>query len=158
MVLQFVVDGHTTCFGLYGHLQVCKIFSFLFSKDSRQALDPWPAFVSRQGQPLFSQLLGGTLSVLTASYLPAMYWMRGVLPPRPLFMLRYAGEKKRNVKNHLRLQKQVWKRFPNRRQAQLPYISTGWTLELNTPWKVSIQHLMASKGSLSCSQEPSAAP
>jgi hypothetical protein len=22
------VDGHTTCFGLYGHLQVCKIFSF----------------------------------------------------------------------------------------------------------------------------------
>jgi hypothetical protein len=34
MVLQFVVDGHTTCFGLYGHLQVCKIFSFLFSKES----------------------------------------------------------------------------------------------------------------------------
>jgi hypothetical protein len=34
MVLQFVVDGHTTCFGLYGHLQVCKIFSCLFSKES----------------------------------------------------------------------------------------------------------------------------
>jgi hypothetical protein len=33
MVLRFVVDGHTTCFGLHGHLQVCKIFSFLVSKD-----------------------------------------------------------------------------------------------------------------------------
>jgi hypothetical protein len=29
MVLRFVVDVHTTCFGLHGHLQVCKIFSFL---------------------------------------------------------------------------------------------------------------------------------
>jgi hypothetical protein len=25
MVLRFVVDVHTTCFGLHGHLQVCKI-------------------------------------------------------------------------------------------------------------------------------------
>jgi hypothetical protein len=26
------VCGHTTCFGLYGHLQVCKIFSFLLGR------------------------------------------------------------------------------------------------------------------------------
>jgi hypothetical protein len=26
MVLRFVVDVHTTCFGLHGHLQVCMIF------------------------------------------------------------------------------------------------------------------------------------
>jgi hypothetical protein len=32
MVLQFFVCGHTTCFGLYGHLQVCKIFSFFYSR------------------------------------------------------------------------------------------------------------------------------
>jgi hypothetical protein len=25
MVLQFFVDGHTTCFGLYGHLQVYRV-------------------------------------------------------------------------------------------------------------------------------------
>jgi hypothetical protein len=24
MVLRFVVDVHTTCFGLHGHLQVCE--------------------------------------------------------------------------------------------------------------------------------------
>jgi hypothetical protein len=30
MVLQFFVCGHTTCFGLHGHLQVCKIFSFFY--------------------------------------------------------------------------------------------------------------------------------
>jgi hypothetical protein len=27
--LRFVVDVHTTCFGLHGHLQECKIFYFL---------------------------------------------------------------------------------------------------------------------------------
>jgi hypothetical protein len=36
--LQFFVDGHTTCFGLYGHLQVCKIFFFLFSNESASLL------------------------------------------------------------------------------------------------------------------------
>jgi hypothetical protein len=30
MVLRFVVDVHTTCFGLHGHLQVCMIFHYLF--------------------------------------------------------------------------------------------------------------------------------
>jgi hypothetical protein len=34
MVLRFVVDIHTTCFGLHGHLQVCKIFCFLVLKES----------------------------------------------------------------------------------------------------------------------------
>jgi hypothetical protein len=34
MVLCSVVDVHTTCFGLHGHLQVCKIFSFLVLKES----------------------------------------------------------------------------------------------------------------------------
>jgi hypothetical protein len=33
MVLRFVVDVHTTCFGLHGHLQVCKIFYFLVLKE-----------------------------------------------------------------------------------------------------------------------------
>jgi hypothetical protein len=32
MVLRFVVDVHTTCFGLHGHLQVLKIF-LLFSPE-----------------------------------------------------------------------------------------------------------------------------
>jgi hypothetical protein len=34
MVLRFVVDVHTTCFSLHGHLQVCKIFYFLVLKES----------------------------------------------------------------------------------------------------------------------------
>jgi uncharacterized membrane protein YgaE (UPF0421/DUF939 family) len=34
MVLRFVVDVHTTCFGLHGHLQVCVIFSFVVLKES----------------------------------------------------------------------------------------------------------------------------
>jgi hypothetical protein len=34
MVLRFVVDVHTLCFGLHGHLQVCKIFYFLVLKES----------------------------------------------------------------------------------------------------------------------------
>jgi hypothetical protein len=34
MVLCFVVDVHTTCFGLHGHLQVCKICYFLVLKES----------------------------------------------------------------------------------------------------------------------------
>jgi hypothetical protein len=38
MVLRFVVDVHTTCFGLHGHLQVCKIFSFLLLKESASLL------------------------------------------------------------------------------------------------------------------------
>jgi hypothetical protein len=37
MVLRFVVDVHTTCFGLHGHLQVC-IFHFLFLKESASLL------------------------------------------------------------------------------------------------------------------------
>jgi hypothetical protein len=50
MVLQFVVDGHTTCFGLYGHLEVCKIFSFLFLHTWRWPYRPkhvvWPSTTS----------------------------------------------------------------------------------------------------------------
>jgi hypothetical protein len=38
MVLRFVVDVHTTCFGLHGHLQVCKIFYFLVLKESASLL------------------------------------------------------------------------------------------------------------------------
>jgi hypothetical protein len=38
MVLRFVVDVHTTCFGLHGHLQVCKIFYFLALKESASLL------------------------------------------------------------------------------------------------------------------------
>jgi hypothetical protein len=38
MVLRFVVDVHTTCFGLHGHLQVCMIFNFLFLKESASML------------------------------------------------------------------------------------------------------------------------
>jgi hypothetical protein len=38
MVLRFVVDIHTTCFGLHGHLQVCKIFYFLVLKKSASLL------------------------------------------------------------------------------------------------------------------------
>jgi hypothetical protein len=37
MVLRFVVDVHTTCFGLHGHLQVCKIFYFLATKATKAA-------------------------------------------------------------------------------------------------------------------------
>jgi hypothetical protein len=36
--LRFVVDVLTTCFGLHGHLQVCKIFSFLVLKESASLL------------------------------------------------------------------------------------------------------------------------
>jgi hypothetical protein len=36
--LRFVVDVHTTCFGLHGHLQVCKIFCFLVLKESASLL------------------------------------------------------------------------------------------------------------------------
>jgi hypothetical protein len=38
MVLRLVVDVHTTCFGLHGHLQVCKIFYFLVLKESASLL------------------------------------------------------------------------------------------------------------------------
>jgi hypothetical protein len=38
MVLRFVVDVHTTCFGLHGHLQECKIFYFLVLKESASLL------------------------------------------------------------------------------------------------------------------------
>jgi hypothetical protein len=38
MVLRFVVNVHTTCFGLHGHLQVCKIFYFLVLKESASLL------------------------------------------------------------------------------------------------------------------------
>jgi hypothetical protein len=34
LALRFVVDVHTTCFGLHGHLQVYKIFYFLVLKES----------------------------------------------------------------------------------------------------------------------------
>jgi hypothetical protein len=34
LLSSFVVDVHTTCFGLHGHLQVCKIFYFLVLKES----------------------------------------------------------------------------------------------------------------------------
>jgi hypothetical protein len=36
MVLRFVVDVHTTCFGLHGHLQVCMMFHF-YIPEGRQA-------------------------------------------------------------------------------------------------------------------------
>jgi hypothetical protein len=36
--LRFVVDVHTTCFGLHGHLQVCMIFHYLFLKESASLL------------------------------------------------------------------------------------------------------------------------
>jgi hypothetical protein len=38
MVLRFVVDVHIICFGLHGHLQVCKIFYFLVLKESASLL------------------------------------------------------------------------------------------------------------------------
>jgi hypothetical protein len=33
-VLHLVVTVYTICFGLYGHLQVCRVFSFTFLKES----------------------------------------------------------------------------------------------------------------------------
>jgi hypothetical protein len=33
-VLHLVVTVYTTCFGLHGHLLVCRVFSFIFLKES----------------------------------------------------------------------------------------------------------------------------
>jgi hypothetical protein len=38
-VLHLVVTVYTTCLGLHGHLQVCRVFfSFIFSKESRSQI------------------------------------------------------------------------------------------------------------------------